>query len=90
MKLLGIHIVTDADLTAMIRDGAASLAEQRAAALTKRYAGNETCLRAAFAARNRLSLPLLFVADGVLDKERMAIEAFADAMAIERGEVAHG
>jgi len=90
MKLAGYHILTDADLTAMVRDGAGSLAERRAAALTKRYAGNDACLRAAFAGRNRLSLAHLFVADGVLDKERRAIEAFADAMASQRGEAAHG
>ena len=47
-----------------------------------------TAGRAAFAAPNHLPLPVLFVADGVLDKERAAIEAFADAMGREREEVA--
>lgn len=86
MKLAGYHLISDADLTAMIRAGAMALAERRAASITKRYARNEECLKAAFAARNRLPLPVLFCADGVLDKERVAIEAFADAMGRERGE----
>lgn len=88
MKILGIHIVTNRDLTAMIREGAASLAERRAAQLTRRYAHNETCLKAAFAARHRLPAEHVILADGMAEVEARAITAFADAMGRARGEPA--
>jgi hypothetical protein len=88
MKLFGVHIVTNRDLTALIQAGAISLAERRAAQIMRRWAGNEACLTAAFAARHRLNPEHAFVTDSLLEIESRGVQAFADAMSKERGEQA--
>jgi phosphopantetheinyl transferase (holo-ACP synthase) len=88
MKIAGLHVLTESDLTRMVQDGAARLAEQRASQILARWAGNEACLKAAFAARNRLSAEHVFMADGLLEKESRGVQAFAEAMGKERKETA--
>lgn len=88
MKILGLHIVTDRDLTAMVQIGAASLAERRASAIAKRYARNPNCLAAMFAARHGLKPEHAFLTDSLMDIEARAVTAFAEAMGRERNEAA--
>lgn len=87
MKLFGVNILTDRDLTRLVQDGAASLAERRAGQIARKYANNPTCQRAAFAARHRLSAEHVILAEGMAEVEARTIKAFADAMATERNEV---
>lgn len=86
MKILGFNILTDADLTRMVQDGAASLAERRASQILRRWAGNAECLTAMFAARHKLNPANAFVPESVLEVEARGVIAFADAMGRERGE----
>lgn len=86
MKIFGYTILTDRDLTRMIHDGAASLAERRASQIMRKYAHNPACQRASFAARHRLPAEHVILADGMAEVEARAITAFADAMGRERGE----
>jgi hypothetical protein len=88
MKLAGYHIVSNDELTRLIQAGAASLAERRAAQIVKRWAGNKTCLTASFLARHKLPVEYAFVTDHLLEIESRGVQAFADAMAAERGEQA--
>lgn len=87
MKLFGFNLITDRDLTKMVQDGAASLAERKASSILKRWAGNPECLTAAFAARHRLQPDHAFVTDALLEIESRGVVAFAEAMGKERGEV---
>jgi phage tail protein X len=86
MKLFGFHIVTDRDLTNMIRDGAASLAERKASAITRKYARNPNCIAAMFAARHGLKAEHAFLTEALIEGYSREVIAFADAMAKERGE----
>lgn len=85
LPLIGLTILTD-------KGRAAIEAEARETApvghLLKRYATDETCLKAAFATRvrTRADNPFLFVPAGSLENESRVISAFADAVIQERRE----
>lgn len=87
MKFLGFNIITDRELTKIVQDGAASLADRKASSILKRWAANPECLTAAFAARHRLRPDHAFVTDALLEVECRGVVAFAEAMGRERGEV---
>lgn len=88
MRIFGIHIVTDRDLTAMVQTGAASLAERRASSIVKRYARNPNCVAAMFAQRHGLKAEHAFLTESLIEAYAREITAYADAMGKERGEAA--
>ena len=83
MNLFGVTILTTKGLTA-IEARAKADAEAGLGHLMRRYATDRVCLRAAFAARHRLTEENVFETESVMEQESRAITAFANAVVRER------
>lgn len=81
MRILGIEIVTTKTIDDRIRAAADGLATRKASEIVKRYAHNESCLRAAVTARLRTREDNAFIPPFLLENETRMITAFADRMA---------
>lgn len=81
MRIFGIEITTSAAIEEQVKSRAEVIASGKASDIIRRYAGNETCLRAAVAARMRTKEDNLFVPSGLLENESRMITAFADRLA---------
>lgn len=81
MRFLGIEITTAAAIEAKVKSRAETIANWKASDIVKRYATNESCLRAAVAARLRTHEDNLFVPAGLLENESRMITAFAERLA---------
>ncbi|MBX3579973.1 MAG: hypothetical protein KF723_22445 [Rhizobiaceae bacterium] len=82
-----IIVTREATIAKEIADGGALVAVRKASEIIRRYSRNRSCLRAALAARFRMNEEHLFDTLTLLENEQRAVEAFADAMGRERGEL---
>ncbi|MEP0323272.1 hypothetical protein [Bauldia litoralis] len=85
MRVLGLTILTPKGREALEARAKAN-AEASVGHIMRRYATSRTCIRASFAARHRLTEPNVFETTSVMEMEKRALTAFADAVIKERSE----